>query len=368
MKEQNWQQNLKSKIKKLKESPVFALTLGAKELCHSNFWKWLIDKDKNFAKVFFGDEIDVAKINCVEREKEHMDLVVKMEKGNYVIENKLKSLPDKEQLEKYSEKLNKNKEKVFAKGKIVSVLEPTFDIPEGWEPLSYEDVLNGIEKMYLSATLTDYDKIVVEGYIESSKNMLDVVGESCSKIGNTMNCSNLGKLSEVKLDDVAKKLQADQFVHFLNDNIREKLEAMVNKNLWKVVIQPGFTRKDSLVDIRFKKEEDGNELSLGVQIQGVKFKRLISTTNVPQASKKEKAERIFKIYHSMGWLNDYDVSSKIMFDKQTKQKNDYCSYVTDKYTLVYQYFNIENYDFNVLKDEILSHLKFASDIIKHKNL
>ena len=57
-----------------------------------------------------------------------------------------------------------------------------------------------------------------------------------------------------------------------------------------------------------------------------------------------------------------------MFDKQTKQKNDYCSYVTDKYTLVYQYFNIENYDFNVLKDEILSHLKFASDIIKHKNL
>ena len=57
MKNQNSRNNLNSKIEKLKNSPVFALTLGAKELCHSNFWKWLIDKDKNFAKVFFGDEI-----------------------------------------------------------------------------------------------------------------------------------------------------------------------------------------------------------------------------------------------------------------------------------------------------------------------
>ena len=107
MKKQNNSKNFDNEIKKLKESPVFALTLGAKELCHSNFWKWLIDKDKNFAKVFFK-EIDVDKIDSVSREKEHMDLVVETKNGDYIggyiIENKLKSLPDKEQLEDYKNK------------------------------------------------------------------------------------------------------------------------------------------------------------------------------------------------------------------------------------------------------------------------
>ena len=55
MKKQNSGGNLNNQIEKLKASPVFALTLGAKELCHSNFWKWLIDKDKNFAKIFFNE-------------------------------------------------------------------------------------------------------------------------------------------------------------------------------------------------------------------------------------------------------------------------------------------------------------------------
>lgn len=371
MKKQNNSKNFDNEIKKLKESPVFALTLGAKELCHSNFWKWLIDKDKNFAKVFFK-EIDVDKIDSVSREKEHMDLVVETKNGDYIggyiIENKLKSLPDKEQLENYKNKYASKKERHFVCGKVTGISKPSFVLPNGWDPLSYEEILDGIEKMYQSANLTGDDKIVVKEYIESSKSMLYVIDESCKAIGNTMDCSKLDKMSKIKLDDIVKKLQADRFAHFLNENIRKELEKLIDNNSWEVVIKPGFTRKDSLVDVRFKKEENEDELSLGIQIQGDKFKRIVSTTKVAQTSKKQKAEKLFEKYHAMGWLKSYDASTKMVFNKKTQQTKDYCSYVTDKYTLVYQYFDIEDYKFTTLMNEIFSHLNDASKIIKDNNL
>ena len=43
------------KLNELKHSPIYAMSLGSKELFHSNFWKWLITEDFNFASVFFDD-------------------------------------------------------------------------------------------------------------------------------------------------------------------------------------------------------------------------------------------------------------------------------------------------------------------------
>ena len=39
----------------LKSSLLFQMSLGSKELYHSNVWAWLIENDHNFVKVFFPD-------------------------------------------------------------------------------------------------------------------------------------------------------------------------------------------------------------------------------------------------------------------------------------------------------------------------
>ena len=49
-------------IDKLKNNPLHYMSLGSKELFHSNFWAWLIDYNKRFVECFFPG-FDVNSIN-----------------------------------------------------------------------------------------------------------------------------------------------------------------------------------------------------------------------------------------------------------------------------------------------------------------
>lgn len=39
-------------IRNLEESPIYAMSLGSKELFHSNFWAWLMKTDPKFISIF----------------------------------------------------------------------------------------------------------------------------------------------------------------------------------------------------------------------------------------------------------------------------------------------------------------------------
>lgn len=60
----------------LKESLVFRMSLGSKELFHSNVWGWLIENDKEFMKVFIPSFSDTSIIESVKREECDRDLVI----------------------------------------------------------------------------------------------------------------------------------------------------------------------------------------------------------------------------------------------------------------------------------------------------
>ena len=98
---------MENKIKYLKESPIYAMSLCSKELFHSNFWAWLMEQDESFIEIFFKNEGN-KQLAGVGREDGNRDITVyrKSNKDNekadvYVIENKLKSIPTEEQLNKY---------------------------------------------------------------------------------------------------------------------------------------------------------------------------------------------------------------------------------------------------------------------------
>ena len=91
--------NITGMIKELKNSPLYAMSLGGRELYHSNFWEWLMKKDKEFIKAFGIEDVDNT---TVTREEKHHDLTIHTADGKiYIIENKIKSLASQEQLDRY---------------------------------------------------------------------------------------------------------------------------------------------------------------------------------------------------------------------------------------------------------------------------
>lgn len=84
----------------LKDSLLYQMSLGSKELFHSNVWWWLIENDKNFIKVFIPNfDPSIYKNGeyiWPKREEKHRDILIYLEdcngnKYHIVIENKIKT-------------------------------------------------------------------------------------------------------------------------------------------------------------------------------------------------------------------------------------------------------------------------------------
>ena len=107
-------------VEELKNNPIFSMSLSSKELFHSNFWAWLFahnEHGREYLEIFFKHFPDSD--FKVEREQGKRDITIWCEEKAYIIENKVKSLPDIEKLEKYKEKVGKN---IFKKSLIYGII------------------------------------------------------------------------------------------------------------------------------------------------------------------------------------------------------------------------------------------------------
>ena len=130
------------RIKNLEKSPIYAMSLGSKELFHSNFWAWLMRRNPYLINVFFDDlikkvevikddnenfhfqinnKINVSPEELVKREDNHKDIAIHLDNKVYVIEKKIKTLPYREQLLKYQYST-----KGFQKGCYTGLIDPEF--------------------------------------------------------------------------------------------------------------------------------------------------------------------------------------------------------------------------------------------------
>src|SRR5690554_3226488 len=110
----NQRNNLLEVLEALEKSPIFHFSLSSKELFHSNFLYWLADAyPKQFGKIILpllGLNKDCTTIKNIKREKGNIDLSFEFIDGESVyIENKVKSIPNENQLERYSKKFKNNK-------------------------------------------------------------------------------------------------------------------------------------------------------------------------------------------------------------------------------------------------------------------
>ena len=392
-------------IEALKESPLYAMSLGGRELYHSNFWAWLIEygeKNKNnskgnpFLKTFLGDyytEEYYTKTPMIEREKEHRDVTITFDdKDVFVIENKLKSIATLQQLERYENsvefkldkdgniKRRKNGQKIetrrsFKHGILTGISEDII-LPENyrWHFRSYEQICkdlseicektNGILKEILRNYIKDTERIslIIKNVVPEKIDTWDM-----HEIDILSNDNNQFKLADIRMDDLCKKKWANEFAK----QLRESLDLACHVNEYELKIASGFTNKQPLVEVFYRKGKDD---LIGVQIQGLQYRRCFSKSGDKETSLQYTFEKLTEA----NWLSPYkkNKEKKIEFkyskdetmNYSTNQQNDgYCSY---KPSFIYQYRNLdkEKCTFEEILDSIKKDMHFAEQLLNESKL
>lgn len=332
----------------LKASPLFALTLGAKELSHSNFWGWLIEWENEkhehpFIKVFYKDyDESRLKFKKVIREENHRDLTIHFkDKTNrcqetcFVIENKLKSMPRKEQLVKYEKELI-DSNKSFLGGTVTGIGPST--VANGlcnWKFISYEDIADEME--IINEQEEHPSKEIIKNYVDDLKNItaaLDCARKKTDKYIWEAPCD----LEAIRLGDVYLKLRAD----FLKDKIEEALKGDEFKSHWgRPIVEAGFNNKKPTITVVYIQKNENKEIGrIGVQIEGNQF-RIYGGPSYEASKLKSDEEGLFKKFKEIGWFEDYQ--QKKIRSKNSSMRNGkgYCKYSSSSYIHLYQYYCLE---------------------------
>ena len=139
--------DIKDAFTTLRSNMLFQVSLGSKELFHSNFLAWLFDTYKALAHELFLPFMDssfefLSEGSFVDREKGNTDLRLNYANNRHVIiENKVKSMPYEEQLEKYAK--NTGKDQCYI---LLSLIKPDFIS----EILIFDDVQSFFELAFHS--------------------------------------------------------------------------------------------------------------------------------------------------------------------------------------------------------------------------
>jgi len=359
-------------IENLEKNPLFAMSLGNKELFHSNFWAWLMElevesgkcKEKtSFINFFFNvpSELFDSKI-IIDREKGNRDITVTLGQESYVIENKIKSIPTEKQLKDYTEKLRDK----FAGG-ILTGVKQTLNIEDSnlktkWDFKSYREIADFLKGYRIELNDNKYDNEYINQTIQKYSELLIITNELFDYVENNFDNQMPNSKQEfyaiiekVKMADICKKIVCSKF----EENLKNSSDLNFEDENWELKIKSGFSNKNAITDIFItKKVQNNEEIFIGIQIEGSQYRRVV---NVPLI----KPEQIFDHFKELGWFDgNYNKNLKeITFAdrrEKTGMKNEFCKYAP---SFTYQYFNLTKFNFDVLTSLIITDIQEARKLL-----
>ena len=357
---------MNNEIEFLKKSLLYQMSLGSKELYHSNVWAWLMEMDNNFINAFFY-EFDASLYSSIKifREKHNRDILIYLDTKDssarkntiLVIENKIKTLPEKSQLEKYSEDLDGYK---FSKAVFTGLINPLDDIVKitrngrvfEWVFESYESIAQKIKNIALKSNSEEIKNNLskVLEYVEIIECMSKILKEKLYNAKDVLSyCYNDEGLNSIRLHSLYLMLKGADFLDYIKK--RKSQIPLPNKNLY-LDIHQSFNNGKATIDVRYSnKTENSTEwLVLGVQIEGYQY-RLIAEKNKSAHSSEEIYQEFEK-----NWFNTRELSKRM--------RKKYCQYVKD-YCFVYQYNDINdtNNKYETIFSNIVEDLTRATKIL-----
>ena len=353
-------------LKKLKTSTLFNLSLGSKELFHSNFLGWLaenysLEVGSIFSKFINENKPNNLKIKAPLREKENIDLTFTYEDNQVlIIENKVKSLPFISQLEEYSKAHRSNKNYL-----LLSLYKPNF-INENnqviindtikWNFLSYKELAILIKNI---KPKTDYDKFIIDDYISFIENLSLL--ESAIIIDWEKDTFNFYRGDEIdeylnfrklRIHDFYLKHKYNQIQNKIIEEITklEKNSKLVFDGDWtdgnegECFFENGFTRSQGLVGFKYivKKVKYQSPLVLGLQLQGNSLRLIVECPDGQVALRTAKELKELKdkgVWFNFKELYKYQDNVEVKGNGKKDNDKEFASF-SGKF--FYKYVNIDN--------------------------
>ena len=236
---------------------MFRISLGSKELFHSNFLAFLWDCDKQaFLNMIYhllpeGKKINVSELLGKEgltiyREKENLDLCICHTENNkdcidIVIENKVKSIPYIEQLNEYRQTAAKPQYKNSASVTyILLTLATEFPnkeaIERDWNIITYDQLVEAIKQYYRKNNMEPRLQQYIEDYTDfiDKLSALQIVDQFNDEPFH--NPDIIAAYHKKKLSDLYLKQRGSYFICML---LKKITEAQKNNRLGKIDIKQG---------------------------------------------------------------------------------------------------------------------------------
>lgn len=246
-----------SELEELHKNPMFRISLGSKELFHSNFLAFLWDCDKQASLNVINDLLPKGKkINVNEllgkegltiyREKENLDLCICHTENNkecidIVIENKVKSIPYIEQLDEYRQTAAKPQYKnSTAVTYILLTLADVFPnkeaIAKDWNIITYDQLVKAIKQYYHKNNIEPRLQQYVADYTDfiDKLSALQIVDKFNDEPFH--NPDIIAAYHKKKLSDLYLKQRGSYFICTL---LKKITEAQENNRLGKIDIKQG---------------------------------------------------------------------------------------------------------------------------------
>ena len=224
-------------LQNLDESPMFHLSLTSKELFHSNFIYWLCRRYRQDMSRIFSEYIDGSDYSEIDpdrtaREKENNDLAIYFKDNNIlIIENKVKSLPDKDQLLRYYKDQKKNHGDKNLNFLLLSLSEPGFDLEDTkWQYINYHDFAEKLKSIKIENNVDSYRYNILNDYMSFIDNLQNFI----FKIQSEIKESNFDFYYHGnENDELYKKLKGIRLLDFYHKKSHEILALIVKKEIVK---------------------------------------------------------------------------------------------------------------------------------------
>ena len=288
---------------KIENTLNYQLSLSNLELYHSNLFAVVLQKSEYINHKFFSNVIDINKKYTnlkVYREKNSIDLTIEIidEDGQthvIFIENKVKSLPDENQLIRYSEKNSS------AKGILLSLVEPGFDLPDSWFRRSYVELIE-----YYTDLLGKVDetfRLFLIDYIEYIKNVEKFIDKISYGKSYFLEKSNNKVLDGMRLRSVIEK------IHYAN------LQNMISDLGYKTYSGRIRGGHHFGIDLPIK----GTTSSFDIQIQWNQYRHKVNFS-LEDKAKLGDLERICDIIKEKTCLYHFNLEDNPILEKSASRK------------------------------------------------
>lgn len=282
----------------LRNSFMFQLSLASKELFHSNFLYalWLSDKD-NFFEILklLGLEIPVSNGPYIaKREYNNYDFCIAKDNNPdkgikndniiLVLENKVKSVPLKSQLDRYSKKFTSTTP-IFVLLTLTEEFQQKEEIKKNWKIITYRELIEALRKVTWNGEtlkyVLDYCTFMQAFSAEMNSRVFNPDGEYKSYI-------NSNRYKALRIHDIYEKIGMFQILEYVCKDLKKdgynidwslegKTKYIFKKNNLKdkeIFVNSDYTSTGGGGLLELKIPFDNNTI-LVIQVQGLSYRHCI---------------------------------------------------------------------------------------------